>query len=590
MLTKLASGPRRRLGAILFADIANYTRLMGEDEMGTWAAVRARITEFNTLCTDHDGQVLEIRGDGLFLLFDSAYNAVNFAMIMQQRMRDMNRDLPESRQFNFRVGINLGEVIIDEYNVSGDSVNIASRLESLARPGNVCISATVYEQVKSRLTFGYEYLGPQRLKNIREPVEAFQVHENSDTAIMTQAFRPTYGLGAPPLDPFKDTSVVVLPLRYQSGDLAERWYADGLTEDVTTSLSRFHDLFVISRGSAFVYKDPETDPLQAARQLGVRYVVSGSLRKAGHRVRVAVELLDAERNRTLWGERYDRELEGIFELQDEISALIVSSVARHIQASEIERLRQLAPSDVRAYGYVLQGQQHLFSYTQDEIRRAGRLYESALNIDPAYARALAAKSRTLNIEWRYDWADDRDHALDRALDLAHEAIRVDSTDARGYGELGFVHLYRKEHDAAINAYRRAIALNPNDADVLSDMGDALVHSKHSEEAITLIGRAMRLNPYYPDQYLWHLGGAYFDLKQYDETINTIMKMQNPAEGRRLLAASYALLGRTAEAREQAGKILAARPDFTAAKWAAVQPDKYPEDTEHLAEGLRKAGL
>ncbi len=590
MLTTLATGPKRRLGAILFADIANYARLMGEDEMGTWAAVRARITEFNALCTEHDGQVLEIRGDGLFLLFDSAYNAVSFAMTMQQRMKDMNRDLPEKGQFNFRVGINLGEVIIDEYNVSGDSVNIASRLESLARPGNVCISATVYEQVKSRLTFGYEYLGPQRLKNIREPVEAFQVHENSESAALTQGLRPTYSQGMPPLDPFKETSVAVLPLRFQGGDLSERWYADGLTEDITTSLSRFHDLFVISRGSAFVYKDPETEPLQAARQLGVRYVVSGSLRKAGHRVRVAVELQDVARNRALWGERYDRELEGIFELQDEISALIVSSVARHIQASEIERLRQLAPSDVQAYGYVLQGQQHLFSYTQDEIRRAGSLYENALNIDPAYARALAAKSRTLNIEWRYDWADERDHALDRALDLAQEAIRIDPTDARGYGELGFVHLYRKEHDAAINAYRRAIVLNPNDADVLSDMGDALVHSKHSEEAIALIERAMRLNPYYPDQYLWHLGGAYFDLKQYDDVINTIKKMQNPTEGRRLLAASYALLGRTTEAREQAGKILAVRPDFTAEKWAAVQPDKYPEDTEHLAEGLRKAGL
>ncbi len=590
MLTKVVSGPKRRLGAILFADIANYTRLMGEDEMGTWAAVKSRIAEFNLLCADHDGQVLEIRGDGLFLLFDSAYNAVNFAMTMQQRMKDMNRDEPENRQFNFRVGINLGEVIIDEYNVSGDSVNIASRLESLARPGNVCISATIYEQVKSRLTFGYEYLGPQQLKNIREPVEAFQVHENSTSAAMTQGLRPNYGGSVAPLVPFKDTSVAVLPLRYQGGELSERWYADGLTEDITTSLSRFHDLFVISRGSAFVYKDPEIEPMQAARQLGVRYIVSGSLRQAGRRVRVAVELLDVERNRTLWGERYDRELEGIFELQDEISALIVSSVARHIQASEIEKLRQLAPSDLRAYGYVLQGQQHIFSYTQDEIRRAGLLYENALNIDPAYGRALAAKSRTLNIEWRYDWAEEPDRALDRALDLAQEAIRADPTDARGYGELGFVHLYRKEHDAAINAYRRAITLNPNDADVLSDMADALVHSKQSEEAIALIERAMRLNPYYPDQYLWHLGGAYFDLKQYDETIHTVMKMQNPTEGRRLLAASYALLGRTTEAREQAGKILAVRPDFTVDKWAAVQPDKYPEDTEHLAEGLRKAGL
>jgi adenylate cyclase len=239
---------------------------------------------------------------------------------------------------------------------------------------------------------------------------------------------------------------------------------------------------------------------------------------------------------------------------------------------------------------VLQGQQHIFRYTRLDTRDARTLYGKALDLDPGYARALAAKSRTLNIEWRYDWAEERDEALDSALKLAHEAIQADSADARGFGELGFVHLYRKEHDAAINAYRRATKLNPNDADLLSDMADALVHAHQFDEAVELLKAAMRLNPYYPDQYLWHLGGAYFKLRRYDEAIHTIQKMQNPTEGRRLLAASFGQLGRIAEAKEQAAKVLEAHPNFTSDDWAKVLPDKYPEDLDHFIEGLKKAGL
>jgi adenylate cyclase len=582
--------PRRRLGAVLFADIANYTGMMGADEIGTWNIVKSRFEDFNELAKLHHGEVLEVRGDGLFILFDSAIHAVSFGMELQKRMKIWNADIAEDRQFRFRVGINLGEVLVDGTRISGDCVNIASRLESLAQPGHVCISATVYEQVRNKLTFGYEYLGSQNLKNVKEPVDAFQVHENSTSAAMTRGLRPLYLSENSIILPSKDCSVVVLPLQFQGSEQSESWYADGLTEDITTSLSRFHELFVIARSSAYVYTDPKVMPANAARELGVRYVVRGSLRKAGNRIRVAIELLDSEHNRIIWGEHYDRELDGIFELQDEITQLIVSSAAQHIQSTELDRLKQLAPNDLRAYGFVLQGQQHIFRYTMEEIRRARSLYDKALHLDPNYARALAAKSRTLNFDWRYNWAEHRDNALDSALKLALEAIHADSLDARGFGELGFVHLYRKEHNAAINAYRRATTLNPNDADLLSDMADALAHSSQSEEAIELLKKAMRLNPHYPDQYLWNLGGAYFDIKQYDKAIDTIQKMQNPSEGRRLLAASFGHLGRITEAREQAAKVLEAHPRFNVEQWAAVVPDKYEETTAHFIEGLRKAGL
>jgi adenylate cyclase len=584
------SNIRRRLSAILFADIANYTRLMGDDEVGTWRAAKPVIRNLNELAEQHHGKVLQVRGDGLFLLFDSAVDAVRFGVELQRQMRALNNGLEENRQIWFRVGINLGEILIDEEDVSGDSVNIAARLESLARPGHVCISAAVYDQVRNRLTFGYEYLGAQYLKNVKEPVDAFQVHENPTSAAMTTGFRRSNLAATSAHLPMKDLSVVVLPFRFQGSEQTENWLADGLTEDITTSLSRFNDFFVISRMSAYAFAARMRSPADAARELGVRYVVTGSVRKAGKQIRITIELLDAERGRSIWGERYDRPLEDIFDVQDEITQLIVSATAVQIETSERARIRQLAPADLRAYGFVLQGQQHIFRYTRDENREARLLYEAALQIDPRYARALAAKSRTLNIDWRYSWTDIKDEALESALDLALGAVAIDPTDARGFGELGFAHLYRKEHEAAINAYERALSLNPNDADLMSDMGDALAHCHRSEEAIALLKNAMRLNPFYPDQYLWHLGGAYFNLKRYDEAIQTIHGMQNPTEGRRLLAASYGQLGRIEEARAEAAKVLQAHPDFSLDRWAAVQPDKDSADVAHFVEGLRKAGL
>jgi TolB-like protein/class 3 adenylate cyclase/Flp pilus assembly protein TadD len=584
------SGLKRRLSAILFADIANYTRLMGEDEVGTWRAAKPVIRNMNELARQHHGKVLQVRGDGLFLLFDSAVDAVRFGMALQRQMRTLNETLEEARQLWFRVGINLGEILVDDDEVSGDSINIAARLESLARPGHVCISAAVYEQVRARLTFGYEYLGAQLLKNVKEPVDAFQVHENPTSAAMTTGLRRPNLSGSTVQLPIKDLSVVALPFRFQGSDQAESWLADGLTEDITTSLSRFHDFFVISRMSAYAFATRMRVPSDAARELGVRYVITGSVRKAGRQIRITIELLDAERGRSIWGEHYDRALEDIFDVQDEITRLIVSATAVQIEASERERIRQLAPADLRAYGFVLQGQQHIFRYTRDENREARLLYEAALKVDPRYARALAAKSRTLNIDWRYSWTELKDKALEAALDLALGAVALDPTDARGFGELGFAHLYRKEHEAAIRAYERALTLNPNDADLMSDMADALAHCHRSEEAIALLKNAMRLNPFYPDQYLWHLGGAYFNLKRYEEAIHTIQGMQNPTEGRRLMAASYGHLGRLTEARTEAAKVLQAHPDFSVDHWAAVQPDKDAADVEHFVEGLQKAGL
>ncbi len=582
---------KRKLVAIVFADVVNYSYMMGQDEMGTTLAVKERIREFSECAQAHSGKIVSTAGDGVFLLFDSAVDAVEFSVEIQKRNEKMNADLPEDRQIVFRFGIHLGDILVDDQDFSGESINIASRIESFGTPGRICISGAVYDNVSNKMALGYEYLGAQKFKNIKDEIDVFLIHENPASATMTTGLRRERKIDKSFRGDAKvDHSIVVLPFAFQGGDTDDSWFADGLTEDVTTSLSRFQQFFVISRSSAYVYNDRKVSPDQAAAELGVRYVVSGSVRKAGPKIRVTIQLLDVIRDKTIWGEQYNRNMEDLFDLQDEITQIIVSATAVKIETSELERLRQNPPSNLEAYGFVLQGQRYIYSYTREGISHARELYDSALVNDPSYARAMAAKSRTLNLDWRYDWATDPDIALHDAIALARNAIDLDSLDARGFGELGFAHLYRKEHASALNAYERATKLNPNDADLMSDMADALAHCGRSEEAIELLHKAMRLNPFYPDQYIWHLGGAYFNLKQYDEAIETIKTMQNPTEGRRILAASFGHLGMTAEAEAEAKRVLEAHQNFNVDRWASVQPDQYPEDVEHFVEGLKRAGL
>lgn len=582
---------KRRLVAIVFADVANFSTMMSVDEVGTTISVTNRLEKFRDAITSYSGEFRGSAGDNAFMVFESAVDAVSFAVDMQKTLEEDNSDLPEEEQIWFRFGINLGEILISGSEITGESINIAARIEAFAAPGQVCISGAAYDHVCNKLKYGYEYLGGQDFKNIGRTIDVFQVHENPTTAAMTPGLRRNLENSAEFKErPIANQSIVVLPFAFQGSDLGDQWFAEGLTEDVTTNLSRFQEFFVIARGSANMYADRAKSPAQAARELGVRYAVDGTVRKAGARIRITLQLLDALQDRTIWGEQYNRDVEDIFDLQDEITQIIVTATAARIEATERDRMRLLPPANLMAYGFVLKGHRHVLKYTQPEVKQARHLYENAICSDARYARAYAAKSRTYNLDWRYDWADKPDLALDDALNFAREAIELDEADARGFGELGFAHLYRKEHDPAISAYDRALKLNPNDADVMSDMADALVHMGRPEEAVELLLKAMRLNPFYPDQYIWHLGGAYFSLKQYDQAINTIQKMQNPTEGRRILAASYAYLDRLSEARAQADLVREAHPNFSVDRWASVQPDKFEHDVQHFFEGLKRAGL
>lgn len=577
----------------MFADVVGYSRMMAMDEDDTSTRLSRLIGKFEALGIASKGYLIQTRGDGLFLLFDSVVDAVRVATEIQQLAARENESLPEDKKILLRIGLHMGDVIevTDQY--VGDSVNIASRIESNASVGSICISGAVYEQVKHKLNLGFEYVGLVQLKNIPDAVDIYRVRTDSREVLMSASPRPRKQVGnlETKESPFgSKPTIAVLPFANLDANDRDDFFADGIIEDLITNLSRFHALAVISRNSTFVYKNREVTSRQVGEELGANYVVTGSIRKSANRLRLTVELADAKTSVPVWRERYNREIDDIFDLQDEITNLISSAVAVQTQSASTTLKRIQVPALIETYSLVLQGQQKLFQYNREQNTQARKMYEAALENEADYSRAMASLSRTHNLDWRYSWTERPDLALEKAHKLAQESVVIDPSDARGYGELGFVNLYRKDHDASLSAFETALQLNPNDTDIMSNMADALAHCGRSEEAITLLSKSLLLNPFYPDQYLWYLGGAYFNLKQYENAVKTLKRMNSPTEGRRLLAACYAYLGRKEDAKFQASKVMEAYPNFKLEYWTKVQPDVNPEDTEHFVEGLRLAGL
>lgn len=582
----------RRLRAILFADVVGYSRLMAEDEMDTSIRVGTLIRKFVKLGKSFHGELVQTRGDGFFFLFDSVADAVNLAAEVQKLADKENETLDPEKRIKFRIGVHLGDVMWVNNQYVGDSVNVAARIETHANDGGVCISGAVYEQVKHKLSLGFEFMGPLELKNIPDPVDVYQVKLTTREVLMSASPRPKPVFSAKAVDQIlgEKPTIAVLPFSNLNDSDAEDYFADGVTEDLITNLSRFHALAIISRSSTFVYKRRQVPLKQVGRELGAKYIVSGSIRRSGRRLRITVELAESATSIPVWRERYNKEIEDIFDLQDEITDVISSAIAVQTQSAD-KSLRQIqVPALIETYALVLQGQQKIFKYNREQNIQARKMYQAALESQSDYSRAMAALSRTHNLDWRYSWTKNPELALEKAYELAHESVIIDPSDARGYGELGFVSLYKKQHTESLSAFQTALKLNPNDTDIMSNMADALCHCGRSDEAIELLNRALLLNPFYPDQYLWYLGGAYFNLKQYENCIKTLTRMNSPTEGQRLLAASCAYLGKMEEARFHASKVLEAYPNFNLEYWRKVQPDHNPEDTEHFVHGLMLAGL
>jgi TolB-like protein len=580
-------GQKRKLRAILYGDVAGYTRLTQANELVTHETLLKYRKIIAGQVLNYNGRMIDMSGDSVLAEFESATSALSCAITMQKRLKEENKHLPADRRMEFRIGLSAGDIIVDENGIYGDEVNISERVQRLAKPGEVCISESIYHYVKNRLLLGYEYLGEHQIKKHEAPVKAYLIHPDAKGAMMMAS--PRESPGRLPTQLYR-RSIAVLPLKNLSADPEQDYFSDGIAEDIITGLSKFRHLFVIARNSSFMYKGIQASPSEISSELGVRYLLEGSVRKAGDRVRVTAQLVDAENNRNVWGSGYDRDikLNDIFEAQDEIAQAIVVELPKRLEDVERESALRIPTENLEAYDCVLRGEQFHLSYTREGNLQARRMYDRARQLDAGYARAFAALSRTHNDDWRFRWSESPTASLDKALDYALQAVVLDPWDARAYAELGLVYLYRKQLDESLRAYNKALSLNPNDADIMADMGDVVAYDGRSEEAVDLIKKAMRLNPFYPDRYLWHLGGAYYVLRRYEDAITTMSAMMNADQAHRLLAASYAQLNKTDEARFHARQILRVQPNFDAEEWANKQPERDPDEIEHLKEGLHKA--
>ena len=616
----------RRLAAILSADVVGYSRLMGADERGTLEQLKAHRREFiDPEVGAHHGRIVKLMGDGALVEFASVVDAVECAGEIQRGMALRNADLPADRRIEFRIGINLGDVIVEGDDIYGDGVNVAARLEALAEPGGIIISGTAFDQVEGKLDYGFEFLGEKEIKNIAKPVRAYRVRtepEAAGTLVTAKRFASGYprwvtaltiGLilllaaGAswrfylqPSLQerafaaqaelPLPDEpSIAVLPFDNLSGDPEQEYFSDGITESLITNLSQVSELFVIARSTMFTFKDRSRDAQAVGRELGVRYVLEGSVQRADRRVRITAQLIDAATAFNVWAEQYDRELEDLFALQDEVTQEIVSALEVELTQSEREQLANRYTDSLEAYDAFLRGLELYWGYSEQSVVQARPYFERAIELDPEFARAYANLARTYTAITGFS-----EMSIERAYRLVQKAIALDDSVPEIHWIMGIVRLSRGEHAQAIASMEKALALNPNYADSYGQLAWALNYSGQPKETLRLMEKAIRLNPHHTWSYSMVLGEAYFTLARYDDAITALEEglRRNPTAQRLriFLASSYAQAGRLGDAQWQVAELLTLDPDTSLNQVREVVPYKDPEPLNRLLDGLRNAGL
>ena len=583
--------PERRLAAVLAADMVGYSRLMEVDETGTLARLKThRIELIDPTIAKTRGRIIKSAGDGLLVEFPSVTDAVLCAAEIQRRMARRNTDVTPSRLMQFRIGINLGDLIIDEDDIFGDGVNVAARLEMLAEPGGICVSAAVRDQVGDRLDqIAFEDIGEQSLKNIARPLRVFRIRlvEPDATATPEGGGKGAAVAAASTRKP----SIAVLPLANMSGDPEQEFFADGLTEDIITELSRFHDLLVISRNSTFTYKGRAVKVQDVAREFGVDYVLEGSVRKAGGRIRVTVQLIDARTDLHIWAERYDRELEDIFTIQDEMTRSIVATLPGRMEAATHDRAKRKRTDNMAAYECVLTAKILHHRSSRDDNAEAQRLLDRALALDPNYAHAHAWKACVLGQTWMYDWCPDRDAAMLEVVAEVETALGLDDNDSDVHRILAALNMMRKDHDKAAYHQERALALNPNYDLVVVQQGEFLTWLGRPEEGIDWIRKAMRLNPCHPERFWSHLGRACFCAEKYADAAEAFSRITRPDHTHHaFLAATFAQMGNEIAAAAHATEVLKREPKFSVAVYLTTQHYKRDADRQRHEAGLLKAGL
>ncbi|SEI21821.1 adenylate cyclase [Rhizobium tibeticum] len=575
---------KQRLAAILASDMAGYSRLMEADEAGTIARLKThRIELIDPAIAKNEGRIIKTTGDGMLVEFQSVTDAVKCAVEIQQRMRRRNSDVSQDRRIEFRIGINLGDIIFDDDDIFGDGVNIAARIEQLADVGGICVTAAVATQIADRLDVPIEDLGEKTLKNISRPVHLYRLGlEGSVLPTPPEEKDAKRALSKP--------SIVVLPFDNMSGDPEQEFFADGLTEDIITELSRRHELFVISRNSSFVYKNQPVNAREVAEKLGAQYLVEGSVRKIGDRVRVTVQLIDAANDAHVWADRYDRRLDDIFAIQDEVTAAIAATLPGRLEAAQRDQLARTKPANMAAYECALTAKVLHHRGTIADNKQAQALIDRALSLDPGYAHAHAWRACILGQAWVLGWCEDKDAVWAEIVAELERALGLDDNDADVHRILAAVNVNNNELMTARYHQERALSLNPNYDLVVVQQGELLTWLGRPEEGVEWIRKAMRLNPHHPERFWSHLGKAYFAARQYGEAIEAFMHLSVMDHVQHaFVAACYGWLGDDVAGSAHLKKVRALAPDFGLESFLATLHYAQESDMQHIRDGLVKAG-
>ena len=628
----------RKLAAILAADVAGYSRLMGADEDGTLAQLKGhRRALVDPKIREHRGKIIKTTGDGMLVEFASVVDAVRCAVEVQRGMAERNAGVPPDKRIEFRVGINLGDIIHDERDIFGDGVNVAARLEGLAEPGGICISRSVRDPVRDKLGFRFEDMGEQALKNIATPIHAYRVRFGGATpeeraaafrplprhrtavaasavgvavvcaiAVIAVGFwprrppppvaaQPVAAVASAPLPLLDKPSVAVLPFTSIGGDAKQERLADGITEDVITDLSRYRDFYVIARNSVFTYKGKAVSVQQVGRDLGVHYVLEGSIQTNGDRVRVTAQLIEAATDVHVWSERYDRALDDIFDVQNEVTqkiAVALGGPSGAVAVAETASARRKASASLQAYDYYVLGDEFYFRFTKEDNVKAEDAFKKAIELDPQFSRAYMGLGMVYFMRAEFGWGQDSPALMENAKVALRQAIALDATNGRAYARLGLVYMGLSDFDHGIAAFEHAFSLNPNDADILANYGAQLTYVGRAKEGMEMVNRAFRLNPHHPDWYNMQTD-PFYATEQYDQVITMTRRMSAdvPVWDQIVLALSYAQLGRHTDAAAAVAKLSQLYPEFSMER--ALSDFGGFRDEPTLAkylEGVRKAGL
>jgi len=626
-------GFKRKLTAVLSADAVGYSRLMAEDEAATVKTIAGYREIMSSLIKQHRGRVVDSPGDNILAEFSSVVDAVQCAVAVQNEIQTRNAGLAENRRMEFRIGINLGDVIDEDDRLYGDGVNIAARLEALADPGGVCVSKTAFDQIETKLPLGYEYLGEQPVKNIPKPVGAYRVLMQPDDAgrvigekkFLGRFSRSTamativilvvvaavlvgwniYLQQSKKVEPASvekmafplpdKPSIAVLPITNISGDPEQEYFSDGITEEIITALSKTPKMFVIARHSTSTYKGKPVKVKQVAEELGVRYVLEGSVRKEGDRVRITAQLIDALTGHNLWAERYDRDLKDIFALQDEISLEIINALQVELTEGEHARLWRKGTDNLEAYIKSLRARELYLTQTKENNAQAKRIAKEAIALDPEYAPPYHVLSVTNFYDILFGTTKSPKQSMTKAIDLIQKAIGLDDSYALAHGWLGFLYTLLGKYEEGINEAQKGVSLDPNGAHNYLYLEVTLRFAGRHEESVHAVEKAIRLNPSPPVTYYQHACMTYVFTKQYDKAIaagKQALKVSSPNDisTRASLATAYILAGREEEARSIAEEILRINPKYSVQRRLRAAPYKNKADSDLIAEALGKAGL